>query len=52
MVLVLNGLFNMVSSFFSLLAQGTRMAIALLFSELVRSAFNDVSPFLGRRLAN
>lgn len=52
LLLVLNGHFSMVSSFFSLLAQGTGMAIALLFSQLIRNVFNDISPFLGRRLAN
>lgn len=48
----LNSHFNMVSLFFSLLAQGTRMAIALLYSEFITSVLNDVSLFLGRILAN
>lgn len=48
----LNSHFNMVSLFFSLLAQSTRMAIALLYSEFITSVLNDVSLFLGRILAN
>lgn len=48
----LNWHFNMVSFFFFFLAQGTRMAIALLYSEFIASVLNDVSLILGRILTN